>query len=162
MTDAATQAWHDQEQRHCAETIRRHGYLIQYVLGCGTGVDGPPCFAYTVGLFGLGHPELLVFGVSQNVAAGVFRHIFGKVEAGTDLLPGELLTFKEWPQRVVVEEVPNPGEIVFAANRHYQRPAEFSVPALQLTWDCNEGHSPWNEGYSAPATAQPRPGTFCA
>jgi prevent-host-death family protein len=80
--------------------------------------------------------------------------------ASHDLVPGELLTFPDWPHRLVVEPVPNPGDIVFAANRHCQRPSEVSVPLLQLTWDDRQGKLPWDDGYSVPIEVQPRPGTF--
>jgi hypothetical protein len=61
----------------------------------------------------------------------------------------------------VVEEVPNPGEIVFTANRHYQRPPEFSVSVFQLSYDDTSGRFPWEPDYAAPEM-QPRPGTFRA
>ncbi len=68
--DAATQAWIDQHDAHITATVRRYGWYIAYIdgdscdcPGCDDGdTDGPP-FAYTVGLFGLAHPELLIFGV---------------------------------------------------------------------------------------------------
>jgi hypothetical protein len=51
--------------------------------------------------------------------------------------------------------------IVFAANRHYQLPPEYSVPVLQLSYDDKAGRFPWDDGYAAPEM-QPRPGTFDA
>jgi hypothetical protein len=142
MTDTTTRAWLDQEDRHVAEMIRKHGCYIEYVLGCTCGVcNESTAFAYSVGFFGLGHPELLVLGVRQATAAGVINTLFARVKAGQDLVPGQLVTFDDWPHKIVVEEVPNPGEIVFTANRHYDRPAEASVPVLQLTWDDRSGRS---------------------
>lgn len=163
MTDLATQDWLDQKDRHVAETIRRHGCYIQYVTGCTCGdCDEPTPFAYTIGLFGLGHPELLVFGTDPHTAAGLLNALFARVGAGSDLTPGEIVTFPDWPHRVLVEECPNPGEIAFSANRHYRRPDAASVPVLQLTWDDRHGRFPWEAGYSVPAGVQPRPGAFRA
>ena len=119
-------------------------------------------FGYTIGLFGLGHPELLILGSDRDTACGVLNHVGGRIRDGQDLVAGELLTFDDWPHRIVVEPVPNPGEIVFAANRHYQRPSEASVPVHQLTYDDIAGRFPWNPGYSIPAHVQPRPGTYTA
>ena len=62
---------------------------------------------------------------------------------------------------MVPEVLPNPGEILFTANRFYQRPEEASVPALQLSYDDKAGRFPWEEGYAAPEM-QPRPGTWSA
>jgi hypothetical protein len=33
--------------------------------------ERPPTFAYTVGLFGLGHPELVALGTDQGTALGM-------------------------------------------------------------------------------------------
>src|SRR5215211_2861727 len=74
---------------------------------------------------------------------------------------GQLITFRGWPHKIIPEELPNPGVIVFSANRFYQRPAEFSVPVLQLSYDDKAGRFPWEPGYAAPEM-QPRPGTFRA
>lgn len=168
MTDVQTQAWLDQEDTRVAQTIRRHGWFIQYILsgrraapGSDGGHDEGPPFAYTVGLFGMGHPELLILGVSPATASGVLNTLGERVRAGADLVPGELITFEEWPRRIIAEQVPNPGDIVFAANRHYWRPPEYSVPVLQLSYDDENGRFPWEPGHTDPGM-QPRPGTFRA
>lgn len=163
-------AWLDQQDSALSSTIRRFGWHIEYVGGgmCSVPVcdcepeddEGPP-FAYTVGLFGLGHPELLIIGVGIETAAGVLNDVGGRIKGGENLVRGQLISFEDWPHRIVVEHVPNPGEIVFAANRHYRRPADASVPVLQLTYDDKAGRFPWDKGYAAPEM-QPRPGTFRA
>ncbi|HIE22588.1 MAG TPA: DUF4262 domain-containing protein [Acidimicrobiia bacterium] len=166
--DARTQAWLDQWDAMVTEKIRTHGWFIQYVFdgecfhpGCDGGDSGEPPFAYTVGLFGLDHPELLIFGLPPETASGVLNTLGGRIRNGEDLIPGQLITFESWPHRIIPEVVPNPGEIVLEANRFYQRPDEASVPVLQLSYDDLRGRFPWEEGYSAP-TMQPRPGTFRA
>lgn len=84
-----------------------------------------------------------------------------RVRRGADLLPGHLITFECWPHKIISEEVPNPGEIVFSANRFYRYPPFMSVPVLQLSYDDKAGRFPWEPGYAAPEM-QPRPGTFRA
>jgi Domain of unknown function (DUF4262) len=160
MTDSALQAWLDQEDEHVAQTIRKYGLYLQFVSGGSSEV--PPTFAYTVGLFGLGHPELVVLGTDQGTALGLLNHLGDRIRAGDNLVAGSLLSFEEWPHRITVEELPNPGEILLSANRHYQRPAEASVPAYQLTYDDVQGRFPWDPGYANPPNLQPRPGTWCA
>jgi hypothetical protein len=71
--NAHLQAWLDQDDARMKSVIRRHGWSIEYiggdccsVPGCGGGNDEDPPFAYTVGLFGLGHPELLVFALDAS------------------------------------------------------------------------------------------------
>lgn len=170
MNDAQRIAWIDQSDAEVSANIRRFGTHIVYVSwdggcsapGCSGGdpSDGPP-FGYTVGLFGLGHPELLIFGANAKTTAGVLNELTERIRAGADLVPGELVTFTGWPHRIVVEPVPNPGQIVFEANRFYLRPDEASVPVLQLSYDDREGRFPWEPGYAAP-DLQPRSGTFRA
>ena len=166
--DARTQAWIDQEHARVAETVRRHGWLIRYVGGglCSRpGCDCPPmdgpAFAYTVGLFGLAHPELLMFGVPPDTAALVLSTLGRRIRAGEGLLPGRMVTVDGWPRRIMPEAVPNPEEITFDANDYYQRPLGYPVPVLQLSYDDAAGRFPWEEGYEAPES-QPRPGTFKA
>lgn len=161
MTDAQTIAWLDQEDAHLAQTIRIHRLAVQYV-AAGEGAD-EPCFGYTIGLFGLGHPELVAVGLDHDAAGGLLDKVAGFVVAGRVLVPGEVLHDDESGLPVItVEVVPNPGEILFSANRFYQRPDEFSVPALQLTWALDGGIFPWDADYPCGPDCQPRPGTWRA
>jgi hypothetical protein len=166
MKNAQTVAWLDQEDAHVTAMIRQFGLSIQYVFSSGlTGPDGGdaegPPFGYTIGLFGLNHPELLIVGAPPDVAAGVLNALGDRVRAGETIMPGDLLTFEQWPHRIIPEPVPNPGEILLAANRFYLRPPRHSVVALQLSYDDPAGRFPWEAGYAAPHM-QPRPGTFRA
>ncbi|MDP2624287.1 MAG: DUF4262 domain-containing protein [Actinomycetota bacterium] len=161
------QAWADQEDARIIETIRRVGWFINYIggeccsrPGCDSPPDEGPPFAYTIGLFGLGHPEMLIFGVDTTTAAGVLNALGEHVRHGGTVMPGVVIPVPGW-RRVVPEQVPNPGEIVLWANDFYQRPPEHSVPVIQLTYDDDQGRFPWDEGYTTPEL-QPRPGTFTA
>jgi len=165
--DARTQAWFDQYEARVAEVIRQHGWFIPYIgggtcdrPGCDCPPDDGPAFAYTVGMFGLGHPELLVFSLPPEDTAYLINTLGRRILDGEAILPGHELTVEGFPRRLVAETVPNAGAIVFEANHFYRRPDEFSVPALQLTYDDAAGRFPWDDGYAGPP--QPRPGTFAA
>ncbi|TFV52698.1 DUF4262 domain-containing protein [Blastococcus sp. TF02A-35] len=157
--DPQTIAWLDQEDSRLAQAVRAHRVAVQYVMR-GTGPGEPP-FGYTVGLFGVGHPELVVVGVDQERACALLDAVAELVLGGRDLVPGELVDLDEL-SRLAVETLPNPGEVLFSANRFYQRPDEFSVPAYQLTWAHADGSFPWEPGYPCPPDCQPRPGTWRA
>lgn len=163
---AQQQAWLDQEDRKIALQIREHGYYIEYVLGAEDEHETP--FAYSVGLHGIGHPELLLFGTGPTTTITILNDLFVRVRSGDDLTPGELVSFDSWPHRLLVEPLPNPSDILFAAHRHYRipvfegLPGYDPIPALQLTWDDRSGRFPTDPGYSVPAWVQPRPGTFRA
>ncbi len=158
--DPQTQAWLDQEDAHLAQVIRAHRWAVQYV----SEGDEPdePAFGYTIGLFGLGHPELVIAGLDGDSTHGILDRVAGMVAGGRDLVPGELLTWPDWAGRIVVEPLPNPGEVLLGANRFYQRPPEYSVPAYQLTWAHADGTFPWDPGYPCGPECQPRPGTWQA
>jgi Domain of unknown function (DUF4262) len=158
--DPQTVAWLDQEDAHLARTIRTHRWAVQFV---GPGDDpGEPSFGYTVGLFGLGHPELVIVGLGCDNTHGILQRVASMVAGGRDLVVGELLQWPDWGGLIVVEQLPNPGEIVLSANRFYERPAEFSVPAYQLTWSHADGSFPWDDAYPCGPDCQPRPGTWRA
>jgi hypothetical protein len=159
-TDPQTTAWLDQEDAHLAAVIRRSRYAVQYV---GPGdLPGEPAFGYTIGLFGLGHPELVVVGLGADAGSALLDTLAGEVVAGRSLVPGELVSGAGRCADVVVEECPNPGEVLLGANRWYRRPPEYSVPALQLTWSSPPGCFPWDAGFDGGRHGQPRPGTWTA
>lgn len=165
--DARTLAWIDQADAYRREMIRKHGWMIQYVGDeCTAPGDhddpddhGPP-FAYTIGLFGLDHPELLIFGLPPRPTAQVLNAFGERIRQGENVMPGQVYTLAGIPHRFAIEVVPNPGEIALGANDFYRRPPEHSVPLLQLSYD-EQGLFPWEDGYPHP-DAQPRPGTFRA
>jgi hypothetical protein len=160
MTDPQTVAWLDQEDAHLAQLIRTHRFTVQYVY---PGDDpGEPGFGYTVGLFGLGHPELVVVGLDYELAHGVLTRMTRLVIEGRNLVPGETFPDDAGRDILMVEVLPNPGEILFSANRFYERPDEFSVPAFQLTWADDRGAFPWDPDCSVGVDRQPRPGTWRA
>jgi hypothetical protein len=168
MSDIAMSAWLDQEDRRTADNIRKYGVAIQVVGGptcpcCPGGVAQvrSKLFAYTIGMFGIGHPEFLMFPTKQADAGLALNALAHRVHHhGEQFVPGQVVDFKGWRHRAMLEEVPNPGQIVFAANRFYQRPAEASVPVLQLTLDDRSGKFPWEDGCAWTAMQQPRPGKF--
>lgn len=87
--DPALQAWLDQEDRRTADIIRTSGTYIQYV--GGDVAHHLTSFAYTVGLFGIAHPELLVFGLDARTAGALLNDVSARVREGRILVPGSTL-----------------------------------------------------------------------
>ncbi|WP_344756388.1 DUF4262 domain-containing protein [Gryllotalpicola koreensis] len=152
--------WFDEHNAPIAAMIRTHGVAIQQV--SGEPSRSSTSFSYTIGLFDLGQPELLVLGLPPLPAYFLLNDLARRVRAGKRLAPGEVLTLGGWAQRFCPEVVPNPARIVRCANAYYRRCGVHSVPVLQLTWDDEYGRFPWEEGYSIPTWIQPRPGEFRA
>jgi len=159
-TDPQITAWLDQEDAHLAQVVRSHRWAVQYV-GSGDRSD-EPAFGYTVGLVGLGHPELVMVGLGPDNTHALLGEVAGMVADGRDLVPGEFVAWEGWAGRLYVEVCPNPGEVLFSANRFYRRPDDHSVPAFQLTWPHRDGTFPWEPGHPCGPECQPRPGTWRA
>jgi hypothetical protein len=188
---AALRAYEDRERSMISGHIRTHGVHLTYVapdlkgecaccreLGEATPdggdsvaeqLDGagdlPPRlhqpFCYTTGLYGIGHPELVLLGLPQDLSMALLNKVAHRVTGHhQDLVPGQLVP--DLVPLVLPEEIPNPGMVVFQANNYYQRPLSASVPALQVTWADSEGRFPWDEGHVGGPWGQPRPGTYRA
>lgn len=142
------------------ESIRECGMFIQHVEGNARRHSTD--FSYTIGLHGIGHPELLVLGCDPNTATNLLSWVAHEVGHGRMLVPGDVLDIEPWQHRVTIESVPNPGEITYEVNNFYRRPRELPVDVFQLTYDDEAGRFPWEPGYSLPAWLQPRPGEFRA
>jgi hypothetical protein len=161
-------AFFDQEDARLADQIRRFGVSVQMigggrcsVPGCCAPLSARP-FAYTVGLFGIGHPELVVVGLDISESSRALNAAARTILDGGRIMPDVEMTVSGWSRRFVAEAVPNPGDIAFNANRFYQRPPEFSVPLLQLSYPDRRGRFPSDPSYSGSRKRQPRPGEWDA
>jgi hypothetical protein len=151
------QQWLDQDNAWFRETIRRYGWAIQAVHS-----DWPssPSFAYTVGLTGFDHPEIVVFGLATVSSRRLLNELGEKVRTGSMLRDGDVI---ELPGlRVSLFDLPNPREILFAANLIYQVPPDRSVSAVQVVYPDDCGAWPWEPDYALLAGLQPMPGQFSA
>jgi len=149
---AELDAWRRQFDRQVTNTIAACGCFIQGVAGEGR----TPPFAYTVGLYELGHPELITFGLDSRSAWGVLNWFFARIRAGEELAPGELVVPPGSDVRFLVEDFPAAGTLLHTVNLHYHRNRWNPVRAYQLTWDA-DGAFPWEPGYPCAAWLQPRP-----
>ncbi|MQA11483.1 MAG: DUF4262 domain-containing protein [Pseudonocardiaceae bacterium] len=133
------------------DVIRTYGWAIQYVLG---DEDGPP-FAYTVGLSGFDHPELIAFGLGQQNSAALLNDLGERVRAGETLRHGQLVSFAGWAHHAVLVTVPDSSEHLLGANAAYRSTGGPAIPALQAVYNDVGGRFPWHDGYTIPSEIQP-------
>ena len=133
--------------------VREGGWLVQ-------AVDGWPPFAYTIGLWSRGLPELCVFGLDPSVAQRVLNGLGDAVAAGTPIEDESELRLDEWELRAF--RIPNPAEVVLTANWFYRRRPRQSVPALQIVYPDAHGVWPWEPDCQLFPGQQPMPGNFAA
>jgi uncharacterized protein DUF4262 len=119
----------DQYEAWQRETIRRHGWALQAVLG---DEESPP-FVYTVGLAGFGHPELILFATTQATAAAVLNELGELVRLGRWLAPTGRVPLSIGAVHLL--EFPESEHWLFAANDLYRAPGGPPVPALLVLPD---------------------------
>jgi hypothetical protein len=119
----------DQYEAWQRETIRRHGWALQAVLG---DEESPP-FVYTVGLAGFRHPELILFATTQATAAAVLNELGELVRAGRWLAPLERVELSTGAVHLLA--FPESEHWLFAANDLYRSPGSSPVPALLVVPD---------------------------
>jgi hypothetical protein len=127
--DTRSRAQVDQQDAWQRDTIRRHGWAIRAVPGDG---EDPP-FAYTVGLTGFGHPELILFATSPAAAATVLNGLGELVRAGRRLAAGEHVRLPGGG--AVLAGFPEAEHWLFAADDLYRLPGGPPVPALLVIPD---------------------------
>ena len=159
--DPQTIAWLDQEDARLAQLIRTHRFAVQYVWS-GDEPDEPRSATRS---------GCSVSGIRNWSSAGLDHHVsHAAAEPGRPdgrRRPGSRARRADrWTTAgqdiLTVEVLPNPGEVLFVANRFYERPDEYSVPAFQLTWADAAGRFPWDPGCAYDRDRQPRPGTWRA
>lgn len=156
----AVSAWRDQQDAWLRETIRKHGWAIQAVLGDDQARIPP--MSYTVGLWGFGHPELVIFGLQQRHAGRVLNELGELVRAGATLRAGECVDGGSPLGRMTLLELPNAYQVTLVAQEVYRTDGGAAIPAVQVCWADLRGAYPWEPGYRYPSWLQPMPGTFAA
>jgi hypothetical protein len=150
-----SQQWLDQMDARIREAIRKYGWYCMAVEG--EEEHGQPGFAYTIGLTGFGHPELLAYGLHPSYAHKLFGALVRKVRSGTTLTEETELTLPIWTvhlhqQAVRFMPVPSPRwSLLWAADAYKPAP----IQALQVVWADGKGQFPWEPGYALAGWMQP-------
>lgn len=129
--------------------VREHGVAIQLV---GAG-DGEPSFGYTVGLFLMPHPELILFGLPPDLTKLLLNDLaFSVLRGGMGYDEGDLVHHLLRDHAVLLGPVADPFEhlgVAFAtARRRAQATSE--VRALQVHLPDPAGLFVGDEGYAGP------------
>ncbi|HEX7321505.1 MAG TPA: DUF4262 domain-containing protein [Mycobacterium sp.] len=114
------------------ETVVKHGWAVQFVES-----ERAP-YAYTVGLHERGLPELLVTGLSPQLAVRMLNSVAAYLVDGGKPLAGELISLTGGPL-VEVVQVQHPDVHMNVAVALYGG----GIRALQLVWPDDQGHRPW-------------------
>ena len=126
-----------------SQIIDKWGLMVQCV---GAGAD-TQAFAYTVGLAKLDHPELIIFGLSQENAQAVLNSMGLPVVGKTRRWgPGRSDEVFAGSMPAMLVEVRDSADHLLAANSMFAIPGQGPVPALQVLYPDAGGLWPWQEG----------------
>jgi len=150
--DAAGPEAADSEQdggqvlRDLSRVVEQFGWAVLH----GGGAPGDPRWSHTVGLTGLGHPEVIVVGLPFEAGETYLNLVGEAVRAGARFTPGTTTTaLTDADSPVVFLPVSDTGRLA-VAEQFYG-----SVEALQLVWPDSAGTLPWEDGHRNPPQAQP-------
>ena len=133
--------------RDLRQVIDRFGWAVLH--GGGSAPDDPR-WSHTVGLTGLGHPEVIVVGLPFE-AGETYLNLTGEaVRAGARFTPGTRTTaLTDADSPVIFLHAEDTGRLS-VVEQYYG-----SVDALQLVWPDSTGALPWEAGHRNPPHAQP-------
>ena len=124
---------------YLGQTIERDQWVVQY----GENKGRP--LAYTVGLHGLGLPELLVTGLPEQKSKSLLHSAAHEMACHDAVVePATLIDFENGELLVEVVEVDHPAVMLKVTAQFYRHPFR----ALQLVWTDDERHWPWDRGWS--------------
>lgn len=120
--------------------ISDHGWAVQFV------EDARRPFAYTVGLHGIGQPELLITGMLAQTSARLLNSIAHQiVDDDFPVRPGVHIDYQsEFLFEVVEVEHPD-VHLKCAVGLFGPR-----IRAFQLVWADKRGRWPWDRGWNHP------------
>lgn len=145
----------DPAEEFIRKAVEQHGWSVQ-LIPPGDGPNAPP-FAYTVGLHrSLGSPELIIFGLAQDVMQRILNGCGAHVRSGGSMKVGEELTgiIRGYPLRVrKVESAESIKEHAGYA-LWFNSPDPFEL--FQVLWPDKQGRFPGEDGVD-PVIAQRQP-----
>lgn len=156
----------DRSLRRTLETIDRFGWAVVGVggatcsePGCDGGEDDDGVeFSYTVGLSALGFPEVITYGLPQQIAGACLNLLGHQVRAGRPPVVGGFVgrVFEGHPGYLI--DVQDTSDLVVVGQIYPE------VVAAQLVWSDRLGRFPWHPEYVRSRSAQPlmgRPPRSC-
>lgn len=129
----------------CRRDIQRSGLLV---IAVPPGDEGEPGFHYTVGLTEYGYPELVVYGVADEMGHWLLNNLADRVVEGETFSDGdpvsEMLQDNYQPRLWTVTRFKDSLGVAFDMY------GEGNVTARQLVLPDRENRFPWDPGYDGP------------
>lgn len=125
-----------------ADTIRSYGWAVTYVMG----TDYLPSFCYTTGLKELGHPEIIIFGLSRETLMAVLNTAGELVRTGQRLTTGHQYgNFFNKGHTCFLPVDPRSVRYYFGRGTEHYGNDHFA--ALQMVWQDRQERYPWEPAF---------------
>lgn len=108
-----------------------------------------PAFVYSIGLYKkFGHPEIICFGLNNNVAASIINHACDLIKNGETLTTGKLYRgfLEGFPIQFIQVDKEYYQNYVGYAGWFYNQ--TFDFPLLQLVWTDRQDNFPWDNNFN--------------
>lgn len=108
-----------------------------------------PSFVYSIGLYKkFGHPEIICFGLNNNVAASIINHACDLIKNGETLTAGKLYRgfLEDFPIQFIQVDKEYYQNYVGYAGWFYNQ--TFDFPLLQLVWTDKQNNFPWDNDFN--------------
>jgi hypothetical protein len=128
--------------------IDEYGWAVRSVMSGASAEEVE--FTYTIGLTALGHPEVIILGMSEKSAHEFLNMIGDEVWRGARYEHGTVTGDFTDGDAVVVFIRAEDTHRLTAVEQVFGR-----VDALQMIWPDSTGRLPWQDGYRNPPEAQP-------
>ncbi len=128
--------------RQLLDDVDEYGVHIVHI----TADDKGPAYSFTVGMFeNFAQPELIVFGLEEEVAHELLNAAADEADAGHQYLDGSKLDglLVDYPVRFVTVPKTCYAEHLGLAVWAYEGD---SFPCVQMVWPDKQGRWPWDAG----------------
>lgn len=126
------------------QNIKEHGFH----LGVIDGDDYLPAFAFSIGLYKTyNHPEIIIFGLPQEVMQVALNTICEKVQKKNSFSTGQNYDdiLSKYPVQFVEVEKRNYFNYLDYVSYFYDNTNNF--PVLQMVWTDQKGNFPWDKNF---------------
>jgi Domain of unknown function (DUF4262) len=134
----------EQAEKTIIHNVKTYGFHIAFI----EADDYLPAFAYTIGLYKTyNHPEIIVFGLKQEVMNGVLNGL------GDDIKKGTIYNSNENYKGILAQF---PIQFIDVDKEHYAdyvgycawfNDRNFDFPLYQLVWTDKQSRFPWEEDF---------------
>lgn len=108
-----------------------------------------PAFVYSIGLYKKqGHPEIICFGLKNNIAASIINHACDLIKNGETFTTGRLYNgfIEGFPIQFLQVNKEYYHHYVGYTGRFYDQ--TFNFPLLQLVWTDKQNNFPWDKDFN--------------